>query len=252
MKTAKIMITACLLAAGAAALRAEQCLAQVPGYPDQSDDNGLQARLEAQERHRALMKAHRKRIIETGKNDHAHTPEEYSPELELYSKPTAATGGTNNFRQTTAVPPAGVSDSQHTELRTDIRLESEKAGPGQPDWQYVSKRMHSETGTAAKIDMKPYVAEVSRKIKAGWFPPARQPYKVVRVSFVVTPQGQLANLKVTQSSGHAQVDEAARQAVLRAAPFAPLPAGCDVPKLIDYSFEHTSHQDEPSYQPGIH
>jgi hypothetical protein len=48
------------------------------------------------------------------------------------------------------------------------------------------------------------------------------------------------------------VDEAARQAVLRAAPFAALPPGCDTPKLIDYSFEHTSHQDEPSFQVGIH
>jgi hypothetical protein len=71
---------------------------QVPAPANQEQENGPEAatstseraKLNAEEaalRHKALMRAHRKRIIETGKNDHAPTPEEYSPELELYKKP---------------------------------------------------------------------------------------------------------------------------------------------------------------------
>jgi len=223
---------------------------------DAEPGDEVQAQLEARERHRARMKAHRKRIIETGKNDHAETPEEYSPELEEYSKfrnleipvgPSPQGSPAGFFRQGSNSP------EPQAELSTDIRLEREKpAKPAAATDQYVSKQMHSEYGSGQKVDMKPYLAEVSRRIKASWFPPAREENKIVGLSFLVMPSGAVANLLLTKSSGSPSADEAARHAVLRAAPFAPLPKGCTQPQSVDYSFEHAARLDNPSYQPGVH
>lgn len=233
-------------------------LAQVDPHTGQTLKEGdveqaSQTKLEAQERHRARMKSHRKRIIETGKNDHVSTPEEYSPELEEYSKFRNVPSGhksvsaDNNNNNNNKEP--------HAEVHTDIKLESEKPGaPSTPD-QYVSKRMKSEadkTENVDKIEMKAYMAEVSRRIKAGWSPPARHENKSVGVSFLVMPNGAVANLLITKSSGSAATDKAARHAILRAAPFTPLPKGCTQPQAVDYSFDHTAQLDNPSYQLGVH
>jgi TonB family protein len=250
--------------------------------PEAATSTSERAKLNAEEaalRHKALMRAHRKRIIETGKNDHAPTPEEYSPELELYKKPSGAAPQAirNQLRNYPAIrtPAVNNNGSNQVELRTDIRLESEKPGQLPPAGtnQYVSKRMHSEGAHDAKdshsyigpaqsdssqphspaIDFKPYMAELSKKIKQNWAPPARQDKTQVsvKVNFIVMPDGAIGNLRISKH-GSPSADEAARQAILRAAPFAPLPQGCNVPKQIDYDFSHSSHQDEPSFQWGIH
>lgn len=224
-----------------------------------------EAKLSAEEaalRHKALMRAHRKRIIETGKNDHAPTPEEYSPELEYYKK--------QGRRQHHAGqnPSASKTADNQVELRTDIRVETERPSPQPPagSAQFVSKRMHSESaagaagaaGAAANfqadspaIDFKPYMAALSKKIKQHWTPPARHEKAQVSVNFILMPDGTIGNLQVTKH-GSPTADEAARQAILRAAPFAHLPSGCNVPKQINYDFAHSSHADDPSFQWGIH
>jgi len=216
--------------------------------PDASAREKLDAE-EAALRHKALMRAHRKRTIETGRNDHVATPAEYSPELELYKKPIRPDN------------PLGVSNSSsqatenQVELRTDIKLETEKPStlPAAGSDQFVAKRMHSENSpaAAATVDFKPYMAALSKKIKQNWSPPARQEKTDVSVNFILMPDGSIGNLRLTKH-GSPSADEAARQAILRAAPFAHLPQGCNVPKQIDYDFSHSSHQDAPSFQWGIH
>jgi TonB family protein len=217
--------------------------------PDASAREKLDAE-EAALRHKALRRAHRKRTIETGRNDHVATPEEYAPELELYKKPLKPDN------------PLGVSNSSsqatenRVELRTDIKLETEKPSnpPAEGSDQFVAKRMHSENSPAAAtvaVDFKPYMAALSKKIKQNWTPPARQEKTEVSVNFILMPDGAIGNLRVTKH-GSPSADEAARQAILRAAPFAHLPQGCNVPKQIDYDFSHSSHQDNPSFHWGIH
>ncbi len=248
------MATSCfLLASSVNCLLVDIALAQVDPHTGQAlkevdVEQASQVKLEAQERHRARMKAHRKRIIETGKNDHVSTPEEYSPELEEYSKFRNAPSGHKSLN-------ADNDREPQAEVHTDIKLESEKPGPAKIPDQYVSKRMKSEankTDTTDKIDMKAYMAEVSRRIKAGWSPPARHENKTVAVSFLVMPNGAVGNLLITQSSGSAAADKAARHAILRAAPFTPLPKGCTQPQAVDYTFDHTAQLDNPSYQMGVH
>lgn len=296
-------------------------------------DGSAREQLDAEEaalRHKALMRAHRKRTIETGKNDHAPTPYEFSPELEYYKnsrqvnllkpdqlkpdqvepnqiepsqfKPSQLepsqlehsqlehskffnnqNGSNSNTNQSDSKPsPGNLSGSNQVELRTDIKLENEKqaapprAGTYQfgQSGQFVSKRMHSdsESHSNAKgspssaltnesvqinnsngkaIDFKPYVAAMSKKIKQTWAPPARQEKTEVSVNFILMPDGTIGNLRITKH-GSPSADEAALQAILRAAPFAHFPQGCNVPKQIDYDFSHSSHQDDPSFQWGIH
>ena len=211
--------------------------------PDASAREKLDAE-EAALRHKALMRAHRKRTIETGRNDHVATPEEYSPELELYKKPLRPADQANGSQAT----------DNRVELRTDIKLETEKPGalPAAGSDQFVAKRMHSENApTTVAVDFKPYMAALSKKIKQNWSPPARQEKTEVSVNFILMPDGAIGNLRITKH-GSPSADEAARQAILRAAPFAHLPQGCNVPKQIDYDFSHSSHQDDPSFQWGIH
>jgi TonB family protein len=216
--------------------------------PDASAREKLDAE-EAALRHKTLMRAHRKRTIETGRNDHVATPEEYSPELELYKKPLRP----SNQLSGTQANGTQATDNQ-VELRTDIKLETEKPSnlPAAGSDQFVAKRMHSEnTPAAATVDFKPYMAALSKKIKQNWSPPARQEKTEVSVNFILMPDGAIGNLRITKH-GSPSADEAARQAILRAAPFAPMPPGCNVPKQIDYDFSHSSHQDNPSFQWGIH
>ncbi len=294
--SSRLLLPSCLLilncgyglSSSAPSLQANSQPVQIPLPANQKQENGPEAatstseraKLNAEEaalRHKALMRAHRKRIIETGKNDHAPTPEEYSPELELYKKPSGAAPQAirNQLRNNPELRPPAVNNngSNQVELRTDIRLEGEKPGQLPPAGtnQYVSKRMHSEGAHDAKdshsyigpaqsdssqphspaIDFKPYMAELSKKIKKNWAPPARQDKTQVSINFILLPDGAIGNLRISKH-GSPSADEAARQAILRAAPFAPLPQGCNVPKQIDYDFSHSSHQDEPSFQWGIH
>lgn len=91
------------------------------------------------------------------------------------------------------------------------------------------------TGTGERIvsletqssEFAPYLAEVRRRIQRHWRVPAyaREVGLTARLVLVfsITPEGNLAQVKVTKSSGTSILDEAAVQAVTDGAPYAPFP-----------------------------
>ena len=129
--------------------------------------------------------------------------------------------------------------------------ESHSNATGSPSSALTDESVQINNSNGKAIDFKPYVAAMSKKIKQSWAPPARQEKTEVCVNFILMPDGTIGNLRITKH-GSPSADEAARQAILRAAPFAHFPQGCNVPKQIDYDFSHSSHQDDPSFQWGIH
>jgi len=83
-------------------------------------------------------------------------------------------------------------------------------------------------------DFAPYMANMQRRIKSCWRPPENSERKQVVVVFKVNKAGELSDLRLTNSSGSATTDESALEAVVKAAPFSPLPA--TLPEIVDIQF----------------
>lgn len=89
-----------------------------------------------------------------------------------------------------------------------------------------------------EIDWGSYIQSVQTQIKKNWQPPEEASSKRTKVIFTVNKSGKIRNLKVIASSGSAACDKAALQAVLTAAPFAPLPAGPNQSVDIEFTFDY--------------
>lgn len=88
-------------------------------------------------------------------------------------------------------------------------------------------------------DFGPYIAELQRRIKRNWNPPASDRSKRVVAIFTIGRDGRLLELKIQQGSGVKVADDAALAAVRLSAPFRPLPANyrkqsIDVQFIFDY------------------
>lgn len=89
-----------------------------------------------------------------------------------------------------------------------------------------------------ETDWGSYMQSVQSKIKKHWHPSKEASSKHTKVIFKVNRNGKMQNLKVIASSGSTACDKAALQAVLAAAPFAPLPAGTHQSVDIEFTFDY--------------
>lgn len=90
----------------------------------------------------------------------------------------------------------------------------------------------------ADVNWGPYMAELQRRIKMNWFPPAGTESKRVVVVFKILRDGSLTHLKVDKSSNSAIADQAALKAVEHAVPFRRLPEGADDDADIQFTFDY--------------
>jgi TonB family protein len=90
----------------------------------------------------------------------------------------------------------------------------------------------------ADVDFGPYMADLQRRIKRAWFPPKGSESKRVIVVFKVHKGGELSNLRLDKSSAVAVADQAGLEAVQRASPFRPLPAGASDSVGIQFTFDY--------------
>lgn len=96
-------------------------------------------------------------------------------------------------------------------------------------------------GLAVKssADFGPYMARLKQRLRRNWHPPRGKSSKTVEVRFVVDRDGKLLALKINDSSGDADADEAALEAVRISAPFSPLPPdfkGSSIPILFTFDY----------------
>ena len=101
-------------------------------------------------------------------------------------------------------------------------------------------REHKKQFSKMKItsegpDFGPYMGNLQNNIKANWNPPKYNESKHVMLLFTIAKNGDLLHHKVLHSSGDSQMDNAAVEALLKTAPFEPLPEGYNG-KSIDIQF----------------
>ncbi|MBW4565180.1 MAG: TonB family protein [Mojavia pulchra JT2-VF2] len=75
------------------------------------------------------------------------------------------------------------------------------------------------------IDITSYLNQLRQRVKQQWLPGMSQSDRRTVLNFSVNRSGQLSNLQFAQTSGFSLTDQAALNAIQRAAPFAPLPTG---------------------------
>lgn len=73
------------------------------------------------------------------------------------------------------------------------------------------------------IDMRKYFSEIQRRVRRNWNPNGPMEEYTTVLNFTVQSNGQITGLKVFQSSGSAEIDREALEAVQNSGPFAPLP-----------------------------
>ena len=91
-----------------------------------------------------------------------------------------------------------------------------------------------------------YCKEVIRKVRHNWDPPdSITPYQCV-VTFCVSKDGKVSNIKITRSAGSASLDYEVTNAIRKAAPFGSWPAKSDkncasIQQTFDYLPHHKRH-----------
>ncbi|MEL6580676.1 MAG: energy transducer TonB, partial [Cyanobacteria bacterium J06621_12] len=87
------------------------------------------------------------------------------------------------------------------------------------------------------FDLSQYLAALERRVKPNWNPNFRQDDRRTVLSFNIQPDGQITELRVSKSSGLADVDRESLEAVQKSAPFPPLPSDFPLESLeINFSF----------------
>lgn len=110
--------------------------------------------------------------------------------------------------------------------------------PGNSDDDKPDDPRPSKPATAAEPNFGPYMAELQRRIKRAWFPPKGPASKRVVVVFKIHTRGEMSHLRIEQSSGNSDTDNAALKAVENAAPFAHLPANSPDDVDIQFTFDY--------------
>ncbi len=94
----------------------------------------------------------------------------------------------------------------------------------------------------ASVSFGPYMSALQRKIKMSWKPPRGSESNRIVVSFSVLQNGRLEDLQMIVPCQDPAANQAALEAVTRAAPFDPLPPG-SAPKVdVEFTFDYNVFQ----------
>ena len=82
-------------------------------------------------------------------------------------------------------------------------------------------------GAPTDIEVAPYIADLQRRLRRCWFPPADSEGKIGVVTFSVHSMGTVSSVKIEKSTSSVDYDTAMRNAIENAAPFRRI--GCECP-----------------------
>jgi TonB family protein len=94
----------------------------------------------------------------------------------------------------------------------------------------------------ASANFGPYMSALQRKIKMAWKPPRGTESNRIMVTFSVLQNGRLENLQMIVASADAGANQAALEAVAKASPFDPLPAGAGPKVDVEFTFDYNVFQ----------
>ncbi|MEO0947839.1 MAG: TonB family protein, partial [Cyanobacteria bacterium J06641_5] len=118
---------------------------------------------------------------------------------------------------------------------------------GSPQGQSLSaspERFFQEEDLGARLlaarrnaDLGPYYRNIQRRVRQAWQPSQTGQERFTVLVFSLTRDGEIARLRVLETSGSSRVDREALAAVRQAAPFGPFPESYSEPSLdIEFSF----------------
>jgi TonB family protein len=96
------------------------------------------------------------------------------------------------------------------------------------------------------IDYAPYMTKVQNRIKQDWVVPNDTFSSLIVARFNLARNGTVSDITLDEKTGVAKVDDAAIEAVKKAAPFDPLPAGTITPITIQFTFDLREHSKNKS------
>jgi TonB family protein len=90
----------------------------------------------------------------------------------------------------------------------------------------------------ANVDFAPYMATMKKTIQGKWVSPKGFDQKKVVAVFSILRDGRITEAELVESSGSAEIDKSALQALKDASPLAPLPKGAPKHVQIRYQFDY--------------
>lgn len=117
-----------------------------------------------------------------------------------------------------------------------VRAAAPYAVPPTPSGKLTINYTFTFRAKQDKVDMQPYVRRLDEKIRRVWAPPKALKKSDVGVKFEIAKTGHVKNISVKKSSGEKPIDDAAVNAVKRAAPFDPLPEAAGDSFALVYTF----------------
>ena len=176
------------------------------------------------------------------------TPLAAKPQKTAMSTTGNSTRGYANAEAPATIPPAGNPKNlgqSGTRLRTPYQAQSSvKTGAasllggtlgvssrnfsgdylaGLPNSNRDRQAPSGIDASSQNIDITSYLNQLQQRVKQQWLPEVSQSSRRTVLNFTINRSGQLSNLQLAQTSGFSLTDQAAFNAIQRAAPFAPLP-----------------------------
>ena len=90
----------------------------------------------------------------------------------------------------------------------------------------------------SNVDFAPYMATMKKTIQSKWASPKGFDQKKVVAVFSILRDGRITEAELVESSGSAEIDKSALQALKDASPLAPLPKGAPKHVQIRYQFDY--------------
>ncbi len=101
------------------------------------------------------------------------------------------------------------------------------------------KPSYAKKEDAKTIAGKEYISLVQKQIKKQWHPPKNKTSNKVKVLFVIDKNGNLISHEIKKSSGNEKIDEAAIEAIKKAAPFPKVPDVLSEKSVtVDFDFDY--------------
>jgi TonB family protein len=162
--------------------------------------------------------------------------------------PTTTSAPQPNSSARPATPPAISRPAGESTSPADLYSLSVESGssaaelnPGLAPTGLQGQLNPNRSGPGASVDAAQdpwggYLALLNRAIDQNWQRVPVSATSRTRIQFRVDQSGQLSDLRLLESSGNNQADQAALQAVEAAAPFAPLPPNAEEVLIVNFTF----------------
>jgi TonB family protein len=193
----------------AAAKKAEPPKPQQPAVKPQPTQPTVQPKPVAQQSPAQEKTAEKPTVTPTIKKPSKETPAQVTT-----ASPTTATASS---AQSAATGTSSQAASQGTQFTGSSSNSSSMGNP------QAGNSPNPGVDVAQDVDFGPFMADLERRIKRNWVPPRGSESRKVVLMLFIARDGNVIKIDVKKSSGDAEADESAKQAVVASLPFLALP-----------------------------